>query len=156
MARLLPLAIAACAALSAATGPAGAVERGPARAASVYEPAEVLVRFAPGLDARERRAAVDERFARVERTLPRGIAVVGLAPGDSVIQAASELAREPGIVSAAPNFLRRLAARTPNDPRWPELWGLRKTSAPDAWDATTGSTSVAVAVVDTGIAADHP
>jgi thermitase len=154
--RLLLIAIAACAALSAATGPASAVERGRAGNAAVYESAEVLVRFAPGVDALERAKTVGERFARVERSLPGGLAVVGLAPGDSVQQAARELEREPGVVSAAPNFRRKLAARTPNDPRWPELWGLRKTSAADAWEATTGSPSVAVAVVDTGVAGDHP
>ena len=154
--RLLLLAIAACAALSAATGPASAVERGRSGSAAVYEPAEVLVRFAPGVDALKRAEAVGKRFARVERALPRGLAVVALAPGDSVAQAVRELEREPGVVSAAPNFRRRLATRTPNDPRWDELWGLARVAAPEAWEATTGSPSVTVAVVDTGIAHTHP
>ena len=132
------------------------MERGRAGSAAVYEPAEVLVRFAPGVDALERAKAVGERFARVERSLPRGIAVVALAPGDSVLEAARELEREPGVVDATPNFRRKLAARTPNDPRWNELWGLGKVAAPDAWEATTGSQSVTVAVVDTGIAYTHP
>lgn len=93
---------------------------GRARTVAVYGPAEVLVRFAPGVDARERAQTVRERFARVQRTLPRGMAVVGLAPGDSVARAARELEREPDILDATPNFRRTLAARTPNDPRWPE------------------------------------
>ena len=154
--RLLLVAVVACVALGALPGPTSAVERGRSGSAAVYEPAEVIVRFAPGVDALERAKTVGERFARVERSLPRGLAVVGLAPGDSVAEAVRELEREPGVVSVAPNFRRTLAARTPNDPRWPELWGLRKASAPDAWEATTGSSSIAVAVVDTGIAANHP
>lgn len=154
--RLLLVAITACAALTAATGPASAVERGRSGTFAVYEPAEVLVRFAPEVGAQERQETVGKRLARVKRTLPHGLAVVGLAPGDSVVQAARELEQEPSVLSAAPNFRRKLAARTPNDARWPELWGLRKSSAPDAWEATTGSSSVRVAVVDTGIAANHP
>src|SRR5687768_11503097 len=108
--RLLLLAIAACAALSAATGPASAVERGRSGNATVYEPAEVLVRFAPDLDALERAETVGERFARVERSLPGRTAVVALAPGDSVYEAARELEREPGVVDATPNFRRKLAS----------------------------------------------
>src|SRR5918999_1506180 len=154
--RLLLLAIAALAALSAATGPASAVERGRVRSAAAYEPAEVLVRFAAGVDGAERSALVGERFAEVERTLPGRFAVVGLAPGDSVFEAARALEQEPGVLSAAPNFRRKLAARTPNDPRFAELWGLAKVSAPEAWEAATGSASVPVAVVDTGIAWNHP
>ena len=52
---------------------------------------------------------------------------------------------------------------TPNDPRFAngELWGLNQNTdvdidAPQAWDVTTGSSSVLVAVVDTGVAFDHP
>jgi subtilisin family serine protease len=53
--------------------------------------------------------------------------------------------------------LRSQARRAiPNDPRLAELWGLTKIAAPDAWDDTTGSDAVRVAVVDTGIAFTHP
>ncbi|MDQ3957340.1 MAG: S8 family serine peptidase, partial [Actinomycetota bacterium] len=59
-----------------------------------------------------------------------------------------------------PNYVYR-AAGVPNDPLFPQLWGLDSPSdadidAPEAWDLTTGSSSVTVAVVDTGVAADHP
>jgi subtilisin family serine protease len=45
--------------------------------------------------------------------------------------------------------------------RFGELWGLQQPSdhdidAPEAWDQTTGSSAVKVAVVDTGVAYDHP
>ena len=58
---------------------------------------------------------------------------------------------------------------TPNDPGFGSLWGLQNTgqspyngtpgadiSAPQAWQATTGSSDVTVAVVDGGITYDHP
>lgn len=45
---------------------------------------------------------------------------------------------------------------TPNDTQFSALYGMTKISAPSAWDITTGSTSVVVAVIDTGIDYTHP
>jgi subtilisin family serine protease len=60
-------------------------------------------------------------------------------------------------------------ATTPNDPRFTsgDLWGLHNTGqaggtadadidAPEAWDISTGSSAVVVAVIDTGTQIDHP
>lgn len=47
-------------------------------------------------------------------------------------------------------------AQTPNDPRYSEQqWYLDAIHAPAAWDITTGSSSVIVAVLDTGLDLDH-
>jgi len=53
----------------------------------------------------------------------------------------------------APSFVH---AQTPNDPSFDDLWYLPHISAPEAWDITTGSAKVVVAVLDTGIAFHHP
>ena len=50
---------------------------------------------------------------------------------------------------------------TPNDTRFAELWGLNQPSdadidAPEAWRTATGDATVTVAVVDTGVAYNHP
>ncbi|NBX49996.1 hypothetical protein EBT25_08640 [bacterium] len=47
-------------------------------------------------------------------------------------------------------------ARMPNDTKYADLWYLPHISAPEAWEITTGSEEVVVAVLDTGIALDHP
>src|SRR6185503_17382725 len=44
----------------------------------------------------------------------------------------------------------------PGDTRWSELWGMQKIGAPTAWDTTTGSQGVVVAISDTGIDYTHP
>ena len=46
--------------------------------------------------------------------------------------------------------------RTPNDTQYSSLYGMTKISAPQAWDITTGSSNVVVAVIDTGIDYTHP
>jgi subtilisin family serine protease len=61
---------------------------------------------------------------------------------------------------AEPNWIYHTSA-LPNDPYFAALWGLNQASdadidAPEAWDLTTGSSSVIVAVVDSGVAYDHP
>jgi subtilisin family serine protease len=60
-------------------------------------------------------------------------------------------------------------ATMPNDPRFTagDLWGLHNTGqaggtadadidAPEAWDVSTGSSAVVVAVIDSGVQIDHP
>ena len=72
-------------------------------------------------------------------------------------QAARKLADQPGVAWAEPVWDHHLFLR-PNDP----LFGdgsqqyLDLINAPAAWDVSTGSDTVVVAIIDTGILLDHP
>ncbi len=44
----------------------------------------------------------------------------------------------------------------PNDPHYAKQWGYPKIKAPQAWDLARGSSSVKVAVLDSGIDVSHP
>ena len=44
----------------------------------------------------------------------------------------------------------------PNDTYYSFAWHLPKIQAPQAWDITTGSSSVIVAILDTGVESTHP
>ena len=48
-----------------------------------------------------------------------------------------------------------LPTATPDDPRFDSMWGLEKIEAERAWDVTTGSASVVVGVIDSGISLSH-
>lgn len=48
------------------------------------------------------------------------------------------------------------SASWPNDPYYSYQWDMPKMAAPDAWVVSTGSSSVTVAVVDTGVDYTHP
>ena len=89
-----------------------------------------------------------------------GTKLVRVPQGESVTAAAAALEQHPEVLYAEPNWIYQTSA-TPNDPRFPELWSLNQTSdadidAPEAWDLQTGSSNVIVAVVDSGVAYDHP
>jgi large repetitive protein len=130
-------------------------------------PGELIVRFAPGVDAPDRAAARVEADVDFERSLPlRGVQLVTAEPGQSVPAAVAELERSADVVYAEPNLIRRAQA-TPNDPFFPDLWGLHNTGtpsgtpdadidAPEAWDLATGSPNVVVGVVDSGVDVTHP
>jgi hypothetical protein len=67
---------------------------------------------------------------------------------------AERLRRLPAVRDAHPDYIAH-ATFTPNDPRFPEQYGLTKIEAPTAW-ITTEATGVRVAVLDCGIHATHP
>ncbi|HWR75639.1 MAG TPA: S8 family peptidase [Thiobacillus sp.] len=73
---------------------------------------------------------------------------------------AARLSREADVEYAIPDRLRTIRA-LPNDPLFSGQWNLQATEAAsihatEAWDRITGSPSVVVAVLDTGIRFDHP
>ena len=87
------------------------------------------------------------------------------------VQAAFEIYQDdPDVEYVEPNYYRHTSA-TPNDTYFARLWGLHNTGqyvrgsngtpdadidAPEAWDITTGSSDIIIAVVDTGVDYSHP
>jgi len=65
------------------------------------------------------------------------------------------LRREPDVVYAEPNFIRRPFA-IPNDTHFDKQWHYELINLPQAWDVTKGSNDIVVAVLDTGVLFDHP
>ena len=100
--------------------------------------------------AQRRAAATVDRnvdLARIYR--------VRLAPGTDVMRAVQALQADPSVAYAEPDYLAHPIA-TPNDPELSNQWGLAKINAPAAWDTTTGSNDVVIAVVNAGVEATHP
>jgi thermitase len=140
--------IAVCSLFSLAlVAPAGAQD---------FAPGELIVKFRAGAGAGARTETLAHRRATVRRGLGLGgLTHVRLQPGDSPTAAAAALERDRDVLYAEPNYVHSVRL-TPNDPSYSSLWGLPAIAAPAAWDTTTGSASVTVAVVDTGVAIGHP
>lgn len=71
------------------------------------------------------------------------------------IKAVKALRHRSDIAYADPNYIRQ-AFVIPDDTYYPLQWHYSQIGLPDAWDITTGSQDVVVAVVDSGVVLDHP
>lgn len=65
------------------------------------------------------------------------------------------LKSDPTVSVAEPNLVRRAEA-IPADPLFSEQWHYTDIGLPSAWDRVTGSSTVTVAVIDTGVVPLHP
>ena len=74
----------------------------------------------------------------------------------NTLLAIKELRKRPDILSADPNYIVRSYSTTPDDTHYGYQWNLPMINMPEAWNETTGSDDVIVAVVDTGVLMNHP
>lgn len=129
----------------------------------------VLVRFGSGLSSQVRSKAERAAQAHEVRTLGVGVHLLRV-PRGHVLDAVRLLNSYPGVRYAEPDYLEQEAA-TPNDPSFPIQWGYQNTGqtvngttgspgddehvAP-AWNVSTGSRSIVIGEVDTGVDYSHP
>ncbi len=78
-----------------------------------------------------------------------------LAPGTESTALIAALAADPAVEYAEPDYIAHAIA-VPNDPLFPQQWGLTKIQAPAAWDVVTGTQTVIIAAVDSGLDLTHP
>src|SRR4051794_9135650 len=118
-----------------------------------YVPGQVVVGFRSNTDPLTRQLVVADQDAKRVDSIPRLGAQVVHVDG-SVPDAIAAFEANPAVAYAEPNWIYHTDA-VPNDPRYSQDYGLPKIQAPQAWDVTTGSGAVTVAIVDTGVASDH-
>ncbi|MBI4231006.1 MAG: choice-of-anchor D domain-containing protein [Planctomycetes bacterium] len=167
-ARLTILALAICLFLGGGGVPVSppAVTPGGPSTPGDHKPGEVLIKFRPSAGAAERDDVRSGLGASRARRFRSGAEHWKLGAGLSTEEAIARLRAHPRVEYAEPNSIVR-ADLLPDDPRFPELWGLRNTGqnggtpgadihAEMAWNVSTGSRTVRVAVIDTGIDYTHP
>src|SRR5574341_1550536 len=138
-------------------------------AVAKYVPDELLVRFAPGVPPHVEASAHAAVGASVVKafSLVDNLQLVKLAPGMDVKRALQHYRQHPDVLYAEPNWIVEAVEMIPNDASFGDLWGLRNTGqlggtlgadieATNAWGVATGSSSVVVAVIDTGVDYTHP
>ncbi|MGA2501278.1 MAG: S8 family serine peptidase, partial [Tepidisphaeraceae bacterium] len=102
---------------------------------------------------------------KAELPLP-GMSVIQASPDVGYDQILSTVSKLPGFEYVEPDF-RLYATQLPNDPYFPQLYGMNNTGQtgglngadidmPEAWDTATGDGSVVVGVIDTGVDYTHP
>jgi subtilisin family serine protease len=137
-----------------------------------YVPGQLIVRFRGGVSHHRQDEIVDELGGRILRTLDmrHGEYLLVLSGGVSVPAAAEQLAKLQEVDFAEPNVLHYINDM-PNDEYY-SLYDNESTElqrwyfngigsdpnleAEAAWNITTGSSNIVIAIVDTGVLTNHP
>lgn len=134
-----------------------ALESRAARSGPRYRPGEVIVQFRGGVDDRAMERDIRGMGAvRARRSVSHGRFLVTLDAGLSVSETVRALRTLPEVDYAEANGIVRKSqvatTFTPNDPSFDIQWNFEMINAERMWAIQPGSPSVAVAVLDTGIA----
>lgn len=128
-----------------------------------FPPGMLVVRFKPVLESGEGADAANQAAAALGAA---GGSLQRAAEGDGSLQLwqvpvgqeqalREKMSAMPGVAYAELNSVYR-AHVVPNDPNYFAQWAHPLIGSPAAWDLTTGSTLITVAVLDTGIDYNHP
>jgi serine protease len=118
-------------------------------------PDRLMVKFRAGASASATADVHRQAGATVVRTVDKlDVQVVRLAPGTAA-GAAMAAYRASGLVEYVEQDAYASRMATPTDPQYSSQWHYPQIDLPTAWNTTTGG-AVIVAVIDSGIRADHP
>jgi thermitase len=131
-----------------------------------HVPGEYVVTLRPSFDIYKSEEIERELGGKIVDRIRNNMFLVKRSDAESLEIALDALRRNELVEVADPNMIYH-AFKTPNDPSFSQLWGMNNSgdldtsglrglktvdiNAVKAWDITTGSKSVVVAVIDTGV-----
>ncbi|MEA3419093.1 MAG: S8 family serine peptidase [Campylobacterota bacterium] len=136
-----------------------------------HKEGEVIVKFGKGMQmsqantlVRSMGLNVSKEFKTLSRMKKKTYILIR-SKSLSTEELITKLRSDPNVESVEPNYIYK-PLEVPNDPKFGKLWGQHNTGqpingrngtkdadidAPEAWDISTGSDAVVVAVIDTGV-----
>lgn len=132
----------------------------------------LLVRYKEKVSPEEARSKISQKKGRVirEYKIVKNLFLVEIEDKKSLKRAVKEFRKDKNVIYAEPDYTLK-PARIPDDPHFSLQWALNNTGqtiggiagkpdadidAVEAWDLTTGSANIVVAVIDTGVDYTHP
>jgi len=116
---------------------------------------ELLVQFNAGVSAEKAKGLIASNGAtsinEIEQIRVRRIRV----PEQAREHIMAALANNKNVSFVEMNFIAEVVV-IPNDTKYPSQWHLPKIDAPSGWEVTTGSSSMPIAIIDTGVDSTHP
>lgn len=124
--------------------------------ASAQQPKRMLVGFRDTMQTSSLAKLQRDTGARPTKLLAGGrVLVMDLAANETPASFKSKALMSPSVAFVEPDGMM-YPTLVPNDPEYGQQYHLELIRAPEAWDVTTGSRNVTIAVVDTGVDLDHP
>jgi thermitase len=117
-------------------------------------PDRLLVTLRPGIGPSQEAALFGRLGVRLVTSVPAIRLRVLQVPAEQRETLRQTLVAAPEVATVDLDHLFTVT-EVPNDPGFINQWGMSKVLAPQAWDVTHGSSSISIAIVDSGIAT-HP
>src|SRR3990172_8274213 len=122
---------------------------------SEFAPGQILVRFKPGLPIQARDAHLKQFGAWYQSEIPEiDVTVAGVREGEE-LSVIDQLEATDPVVYAEVDGLVHAIETIPDDPLYQQQYGPGRIKAPQAWDLSTGSDTIGISIIDTGVACDH-
>jgi len=122
---------------------------------SDFSSQQILVKFKSDVTLPEAAQIHRQLGGQVKESIAGiGVQVVTVPSGQEKAKAKAYAANAK-VAYAEPDFVAE-ALGSPDDPGFGNQWGMVKIQAPQAWDVTTGSPGISIAILDTGVDLDHP
>ena len=124
---------------------------------SQSESFQVVLSLAPGVDVDK---VAQDVGAKVVRRGPLNYATIELKASNNRPQVIAVLKGTPGILGAEENYRRTItsssAASVPLDKLYQDQWSMVNGNVQGAWDMGATGAGITIAIIDTGIALNHP
>jgi len=122
-----------------------------------FVPGRILVKFNNDVAADQAHEALAVQQSRCAGEIADiGVHMVELPAGAVEAAYLHAFQQRPDVEFAELDHIGSPQSVTPNDPLYSSEWHLTKILAPDAWSTTTGSSSITIAIIDTGVETTHP
>ena len=145
-------------------------------ACAEYAKDEILIKYKQGIETKAKQRVKALGISHMKDVGRTRMQRMKLPKSLSVESAIAKLKKDPAVEYVGPNHILRITAVFPNDiifqegyyfwiydeyvPQWglyyPEASRRPDIRAPEAWAITTGSPSVPIAIIDTGVDYGHP
>ncbi len=120
-----------------------------------FESGELIIQMMP-FSSTEDRANVARALGGKIKGEIRELEIILLkVPGDT-FEKLAVVNNLPEVINAQPNYIYQSQNSIPNDPKFSYQWHYPLIRLPQAWEKTTGSGNINIAVLDTGVDGKHP
>ncbi len=122
----------------------------------LYKPGQIIIKFHPLTAQSEKKSVFQNMNLEILDRIDYLNAYLVKTPSFDIQSDIFSVKSFPSVVYAEPNYIARALTNLPNDEHYSFQWHYPQIRLPQAWNITTGSSQVRIAVLDTGVDTGHP